>query len=132
MFYGTAAVSTLLFILTVIVIRDRPPLPPSQAQAVLPCSPLEDYSYRQSIINLVKNKAFILLLISYGILTGAFYSVSTLLNQMIMSSYVGQDQEMNAGRIGLTLVIAGMVGSILCGLWLDHTKTPDVQCHINC
>ncbi|XP_024147092.1 feline leukemia virus subgroup C receptor-related protein 1 [Oryzias melastigma] len=123
MFYGTAAVSTLLFILTVIVIRDRPPLPPSQAQAVLPCSPLEDYSYRQSIINLVKNKAFILLLISYGILTGAFYSVSTLLNQMIMSSYVGQDQEMNAGRIGLTLVIAGMVGSILCGLWLDHTKT---------
>uniref|UniRef100_A0A3B3CTX7 FLVCR choline and heme transporter 1 n=1 Tax=Oryzias melastigma TaxID=30732 RepID=A0A3B3CTX7_ORYME len=56
-----------------------------------------------------------------GILTGAFYSVSTLLNQMIMSSYV--DQEMNAGRIGLTLVIAGMVGSILCGLWLDHTKT---------
>ena len=30
---------------------------------------------------------------------------------------------MNAGRIGLTLVVAGMVGSILCGLWLDYTKT---------
>lgn len=34
-----------------------------------------------------------------------------------------QNQELNAGRIGLTLVVAGMVGSILCGLWLDHTKT---------
>lgn len=48
------------------VIKDRPPLPPSHAQAVLPNSPSEDYSYKQSIINLVKNKAFVLLLISYG------------------------------------------------------------------
>uniref|UniRef100_A0A3B4TZ88 Choline/ethanolamine transporter FLVCR1 n=1 Tax=Seriola dumerili TaxID=41447 RepID=A0A3B4TZ88_SERDU len=119
MFYGTAAVSTALFILTVIVIKDRPPLPPSQAQAVLPDTPPEDYSYKQSIINLMKNKAFVLLLISYGIMTGSFYSVSTLLNQMIIACY----EELNAGRIGLTLVVAGMVGSILCGLWLDHTKT---------
>ncbi|XP_041832546.1 feline leukemia virus subgroup C receptor-related protein 1 isoform X2 [Melanotaenia boesemani] len=121
MFYSTAAVSTGLFVLTVIVIKDRPHLPPSQAQAVLPGSPLEDYSYKQSIINLMKNKAFVLLLISYGILTGSFYSVSTLLNQMIMAYY--QNQELNAGRIGLTLVVAGMVGSILCGIWLDNTKT---------
>lgn len=121
MFYGTAAVSTGLFILTVIVIKNRPPLPPSQAQAVLPNCPLEDYSYGKSIINLFKNKAFVLLLVSYGILTGSFYSVSTLLNQMITHCY--ENQELNAGRIGLTLVVAGMVGSILCGLWLDHTKT---------
>lgn len=26
-------------------------------------------------------------------------------------------------ELGLTLVLAGMVGSILCGLWLDYTKT---------
>uniref|UniRef100_A0A3Q4GRS9 FLVCR choline and heme transporter 1 n=1 Tax=Neolamprologus brichardi TaxID=32507 RepID=A0A3Q4GRS9_NEOBR len=87
MFYGTAAVSTVLFVLAVIVIKDRPPLPPSQAQAVLPDSPPEDYSYKQSILNLVKNKAFVLLLITYGIMTGSFYSVSTLLNQMIMTCY---------------------------------------------
>uniref|UniRef100_A0A667YB80 Choline/ethanolamine transporter FLVCR1 n=1 Tax=Myripristis murdjan TaxID=586833 RepID=A0A667YB80_9TELE len=119
MFYGTAAVSTVLFILTVIVIKDRPALPPSQAQAVLLDSPAENYSYVQSIVNLFRNKAFVLLLISYGIMTGSFYSVSTLLNQMIMACY----EELNAGRIGLTLVIAGMIGSIICGLWLDHTKT---------
>ncbi|XP_033503711.1 choline/ethanolamine transporter FLVCR1 [Epinephelus lanceolatus] len=121
MFYGTATVSTVLFLLTVIVIKDRPPLPPSHAQAVLPDSPPDDYSYKQSILNLIKNKAFVLLLISYGIMTGCFYSVSTLLNQMIMACY--ENQELNAGRIGLTLVVAGMVGSILCGLWLDYTKT---------
>ncbi|XP_059944476.1 heme transporter FLVCR1 isoform X3 [Mesoplodon densirostris] len=74
MFYGTSAVATFLFILTII-----------------------------------------------GIMTGAFYSVSTLLNQIILTYYEGE--EVNAGRIGLTLVLAGMVGSILCGLWLDYTKT---------
>ncbi|XP_030261063.1 choline/ethanolamine transporter FLVCR1 [Sparus aurata] len=121
MFYGTAAVSTCLFILTVIVIKDRPSLPPSHAQAVLPDSPPEDYSYKRSIVNLIKNKAFVLLLITYGIMTGSFYSVSTLLSQMITACY--ENQELNAGRIGLTLVVAGMVGSVLCGLWLDHTKT---------
>lgn len=121
MFYGTAAVSTVLFVLAVIVIKDRPPRPPSQAQAVLSDCLSEDYSYKQSIVNLVKNKAFVLLLISYGIMTGSFYSLSTLLNQMIMDCY--KNEGLNAGRIGLTLVVAGMLGSILCGLWLDHTKT---------
>uniref|UniRef100_A0A1A8IZV6 Choline/ethanolamine transporter FLVCR1 n=2 Tax=Nothobranchius kuhntae TaxID=321403 RepID=A0A1A8IZV6_NOTKU len=123
MFYGTAAVSTGLFILTIIVITDRPPLPPSPAQAALPGVPLESYSYKQSIINLIKNRAFVLLLISYGILTGSFYSVSTLLNQIILDCFKNQNQELNAGRIGLTLVVAGMFGSILCGWWLDRTKT---------
>ncbi|XP_061481230.1 heme transporter FLVCR1 isoform X2 [Rhineura floridana] len=121
MFYGTAAVSTLLFILTALVFKKKPKYPPSQSQAVLLDVSPEDYSYKQSIINLFRNVPFILLLISYGIMTGAFYSVSTLLNQMIVFHYKGE--ELNAGRIGLTLVVAGMVGSVICGLWLDHTKT---------
>uniref|UniRef100_A0A8B9ZDY3 Choline/ethanolamine transporter FLVCR1 n=1 Tax=Anas platyrhynchos TaxID=8839 RepID=A0A8B9ZDY3_ANAPL len=121
MFYGTAIVSTLLFFLTGVVFEEKPKYPPSHSQALLQALPPEDYSYKQSIINLVKNIPFVLLLISYGIMTGAFYSVSTLLNQMIVTYYEGE--EVNAGRIGLTLVVAGMVGSIICGLWLDYTKT---------
>ncbi|XP_049724311.1 feline leukemia virus subgroup C receptor-related protein 1 isoform X1 [Elephas maximus indicus] len=121
MFYGTSAVSTLLFILTIIAFKEKPQCPPSQAQAALRDSPPEDYSYKKSIRSLFKNLPFVLLLITYGIMTGAFYSVSTLLNQMILTHYQGE--EVNAGRIGLTLVVAGMVGSIICGLWLDYTKT---------
>ncbi|KYO43622.1 heme transporter FLVCR1 [Alligator mississippiensis] len=121
MFYGTAIVSTILFLITGVVFEERPKYPPSQAQAVLRDQPPEGYSYKQSIINLFRNVPFVLLLISYGIMTGAFYSISTLLNQMIITHYPGE--ELNAGRIGLTLVVAGMVGSIICGLWLDYTKT---------
>ncbi|XP_001488734.2 choline/ethanolamine transporter FLVCR1 [Equus przewalskii] len=121
MFYGTSAVATLLFILAVIAFKEKPQYPPSQAQAAIQDSSPEEYSYEKSIRNLFKNIPFVLLLITYGIMTGAFYSVSTLLNQMILTYYKGE--EVNAGRIGLTLVVAGMVGSILCGLWLDYTKT---------
>ncbi|XP_033000688.1 feline leukemia virus subgroup C receptor-related protein 1 [Lacerta agilis] len=121
MFYGTAAVSTFLFILTAVVFKEKPKYPPSQSQAVLLDVSPDDYSYKQSMINLFRNVPFVLLLVSYGIMTGAFYSVSTLLNQMIITHYEGE--EVNAGRIGLTLVVAGMVGSVICGLWLDHTKT---------
>ncbi|XP_007481426.1 feline leukemia virus subgroup C receptor-related protein 1 [Monodelphis domestica] len=121
MFYGTASISTFLFILAGIAFKEKPRYPPSKSQAVLQDHLPEDYSYKKSIINLFKNIPFVLLLISYGIMTGAFYSLSTLLNQMILAEYKGE--EINAGRIGLTLVVAGMVGSILCGLWLDYTKT---------
>ncbi|XP_062066305.1 heme transporter FLVCR1 [Lepus europaeus] len=121
MFYGTSAIATLLFILTAIAFKEKPQYPPSQAQAALRDSPPEEYSYKKSIRNLFKNIPFVLLLVTYGIMTGAFYSVSTLLNQMILKYYPGE--EVTAGRIGLTLVVAGMVGSILCGLWLDYTKT---------
>uniref|UniRef100_A0A4X2KZE7 Choline/ethanolamine transporter FLVCR1 n=1 Tax=Vombatus ursinus TaxID=29139 RepID=A0A4X2KZE7_VOMUR len=120
MFYGTASVATFLFILTVIAFKEKPPFPPSESQAVIQHN-VSEYSYKQSIMNLFKNMPFVLLLISYGIMTGSFYSVSTLLNQMILTYYEGE--EVSAGLIGLTLVVAGMVGSIFCGLWLDYTKT---------
>lgn len=41
----------------------------------------------------------------------------------VNDSCVLQDEEVNAGRIGLTIVVAGMVGSLICGFWLDKTKT---------
>ncbi|XP_019284272.1 feline leukemia virus subgroup C receptor-related protein 1 [Panthera pardus] len=120
MFYGTSSVATFLCFLTVIAFKEKPQYPPSQAQAALQNSPPAEYSYKKSIRNLFRNVPFVLLLITYGIITGAFYSVSTLLNQMILTYYKGE--EVNAGKIGLTLVVAGMVGSILCGFWLDYTK----------
>uniref|UniRef100_A0ABI7W6L8 Choline/ethanolamine transporter FLVCR1 n=1 Tax=Felis catus TaxID=9685 RepID=A0ABI7W6L8_FELCA len=120
MFYGTSSVATFLCFLTIIAFKEKPQYPPSQAQAVLQNSPPAKYSYKKSIRNLFRNVPFVLLLITYGIITGAFYSVSTLLNQMILTYYKGE--EVSAGKIGLTLVVAGMVGSILCGFWLDYTK----------
>ncbi|GAA6213665.1 feline leukemia virus subgroup C receptor-related protein 2 isoform X3 [Lates japonicus] len=121
MFYISAGVATVIFILVVIVFQERPEIPPTQAQAQARSIPPEEYSYTASILRLLRNKPFMLLVVSYGLNVGCFYAVSTLLNRMIIEHYPGE--EVNAGRIGLTIVIAGMVGSLICGIWLDKTKT---------
>ncbi|XP_072545275.1 choline/ethanolamine transporter flvcr2a isoform X1 [Salminus brasiliensis] len=121
MFYITAGVATLIFILVVIVFQEKPAIPPSQAQAAMRSMSPQEYSYLASIRRLIYNKPFVLLIITYGLNVGCFYAVSTLLNRMIIDHYPGE--EVNAGRIGLTIVIAGMVGSLICGIWLDKTKT---------
>ncbi|TRY88480.1 hypothetical protein DNTS_005160 [Danionella cerebrum] len=121
MFYITAGVATFLFVLVIIVFQDRPEIPPTHSQAAARRIPPESYSYTASIRRLLRNKAFILLVITYGLNVGCFYAVSTLLNRMIIEHFPGE--EVNAGRIGLTIVIAGMVGSLICGVWLDRSKT---------
>ncbi|MCI4395655.1 hypothetical protein PGIGA_G00194460 [Pangasianodon gigas] len=125
------AVGTLLNQMIIKHYPERPALPPSQSQASARLIPTESYSYPSSILRLLRNTPFILLIISYGLNVGCFYAVGlnvgcfyavgTLLNQMIIKHYPGE--EVNAGRIGLTIVIAGMVGSLICGIWLDRTKT---------
>ncbi|KAI1897896.1 hypothetical protein AGOR_G00087990 [Albula goreensis] len=121
MFYMTAGVATLLFVLVALVFQDRPEIPPTQAQVTARSIPPEQYSYTASILRLLRNRPFVLLILTYGLNVGCFYAVGTLLNRMIIEHYPGE--EVNAGRIGLTIVIAGMLGSLLCGIWLDRTKT---------
>ncbi|XP_064195581.1 heme transporter FLVCR2-like isoform X1 [Anguilla rostrata] len=121
MFYMTAGVATLLFILVTLVFQDIPEIPPTQAQVTARSIPPEQYSYMASILRLLRNKPFLLLILTYGLNVGCFYAVGTLLNRMIIEIY--EDEEVNAGRIGLTIVIAGMLGSLICGFWLDRTKT---------
>nr|XP_020446816.1 feline leukemia virus subgroup C receptor-related protein 2 isoform X2 [Monopterus albus] len=121
MFFISAGVTTFIFILVVIMFKEKPEIPPTLAQAHARSIPPNEYSYMASILRLLRNKPFMLLVVSYGLNVGCFYAVSTLLNRMIITHY--PDEEVNAGRIGLTIVIAGMVGSLICGLWLDKTKT---------
>ncbi|XP_057344285.1 feline leukemia virus subgroup C receptor-related protein 2 isoform X4 [Manis pentadactyla] len=61
------------------------------------------------------------ILVIIGLNAGAFYALSTLLNRMVILHYPGE--EVNAGRIGLTIVIAGMLGAMISGIWLDRSKT---------
>uniref|UniRef100_A0A3P8RMC3 FLVCR choline and putative heme transporter 2 n=1 Tax=Amphiprion percula TaxID=161767 RepID=A0A3P8RMC3_AMPPE len=121
MFYISAGVATFIFVLVIIVFQERPELPPTQAQAQARSIQPDEYSYMASIFRLLRNKPFMLLVVSYGLNVGCFYAISTLLNRMIIEHYPGE--EVNAGRIGLTIVIAGMAGSLICGIWLDKTKT---------
>ncbi|XP_023668675.1 choline/ethanolamine transporter flvcr2b-like isoform X3 [Paramormyrops kingsleyae] len=66
MFYGTAVVATVLFILVMAFFREKPDVPPTQAQVMACSMSAEYYSYGASILRLLRNTSFILLIVSYG------------------------------------------------------------------
>ncbi|KAK6642701.1 hypothetical protein RUM43_004203 [Polyplax serrata] len=109
MFYSVAVFTSFVFIAIVTVFKSAPPVPPSRAQIA---QKENEKSFSHSMKKLLLNRGYILLLISYGIMVGVFYAISTLLNQ---------GKEEDAGRIGLTIVVAGMLGSVICGIALDKT-----------
>ncbi|XP_008506972.1 choline/ethanolamine transporter FLVCR2-like isoform X1 [Equus przewalskii] len=119
LFYITGGVATLCFLLVIIVFKEKPINPPNRAQSQNPALTFSDAL--SSVIRLFKNLNFVLLVISYGLNVGAFYSLSTLLNRMVILHYPGE--EVNVGGIGLTIIIAGMLGTVIPVIWLDKTKT---------
>ncbi|KFW63896.1 hypothetical protein AS28_13560, partial [Pygoscelis adeliae] len=122
MFFMTAGVATALFILVVIVFKEKPPHPPSRAQALIQSRPTEKYSYVQSILHLFRNTNFLLLMVTYATraASGCPHKAAVLLVGVCVSP---QGEEVNAGRIGLTIILSGMVGALISGIWLDRTKT---------
>lgn len=72
-----------VFFFSQIVFQDAPRYPPSPAQAAI-LQEAATTTYLNWIKALVKNWNFIILVISYGINVGAFYGISTLLNQCIL------------------------------------------------
>ncbi|CAC5380054.1 FLVCR [Mytilus coruscus] len=120
MFYMGAGVTTFFFIMVILIFKNAPPMPPSKAQ-MLSVQNESNEHYGESLIRLVKNRGFILLTLTYGINTGSYYAISTLLNPIVLYYFEGHQKD--AGQIGLTIVLAGVVGSIVAGVWLDRTKT---------
>ncbi|KAL6256394.1 hypothetical protein P5V15_012507 [Pogonomyrmex californicus] len=123
MFYIVAAFTSLILILILFLFKSAPPLPPSSAQIEQKKTNESEgqvkTKFLTSIKNLCLNRGYLLLLLSYGINVGVFYAISTLLNRLVTEQF--PKSEKDAGRIGLTIVCAGMVGSIVCGILLDKT-----------
>ncbi|KAH1013362.1 hypothetical protein HUJ04_002363 [Dendroctonus ponderosae] len=107
LFFGVAILTSTLLVLILIFFRNGPPTPPSYAAQH---QNEEKTSFVQSLLNLAKNRSFVLLLLAYGINVGVFYAISTLLSEIILTFYEGADRD--AGRIGLVITVSGMVGSV--------------------
>lgn len=118
MFYIVAAFTTVILVLIISFFKSEPPLPPSPAQAVQRDAESTE-NFFQSVKKLVTNVGYLLLLLSYGINVGIFYAISTLLNHIVLAYFPYHEKD--AGRIGLTIVCAGMLGSVVCGIVLDKT-----------
>ncbi|XP_050424867.1 feline leukemia virus subgroup C receptor-related protein 2-like isoform X2 [Adelges cooleyi] len=123
MFLSFAIVNSIVFILVLWLLKAEPALAPSHAQIVQRQNrddpTIVNDAFISSMKALMKTNGYVLLLISYGINVGAFFAISTLLNQFILLYFPGHEEDV--GRIGLTLVLCGLGGSILCGYILDKT-----------
>ncbi|XP_072394876.1 uncharacterized MFS-type transporter C09D4.1-like isoform X2 [Diabrotica undecimpunctata] len=108
-------------IVVLVYFPKEPPLPPSNAQALLRLNKQEfDTSvFFKSIKKLFLNRGFVIHMVAYSINIAVFSAVGTLLNQFILQFFEG-DYE-NAGWMGFVMVISGTVGSIIFGILLDKT-----------
>ncbi|CAG8801042.1 11645_t:CDS:2, partial [Dentiscutata erythropus] len=75
----------------------------------------------------LSDKLFMILTISYGIVTGGVYALSTLLSQMILPVFEKFD-ESTVGFLGFLIVVAGMIGSLVIGVYLDRTLAYESSC----
>ncbi|KAH7953700.1 hypothetical protein HPB49_011494 [Dermacentor silvarum] len=110
--------SCVCFFIILFAFDDKPEYPPSYSE-MLNRRRKERPSFSAAFRTLLTDVNFWLLLLSYGINTGAFYAISTLLNPVILVYFPGE--ETFAGWLGLALIVSGLVGSWLCGMALDRT-----------
>ncbi|KAL1237481.1 putative MFS-type transporter -like protein [Trichinella pseudospiralis] len=120
LYFLTATLTSAVFLAVLLGVSERPPLPPSIAQSLINNSTYTKGQFKQSVYSLAKQASFVQLAFTYGLNVGAFYAVSTLLNQTLLPYF--PNEEKNIGIVGLLIVLTGLLGSVLCGWWLDRTK----------
>ena len=92
LYYGLGAVTFLLFVLVFFTFADKPKKFANRAslrRSEIKTDELDQEGvldsfklYGQSLLRLMKDKAFVLLTLSYGLNVGVYYAISTLLNQV--------------------------------------------------
>ncbi|CAL8108474.1 unnamed protein product [Calicophoron daubneyi] len=75
--------------------------------------------FKGSLMRVIKNPSFMLLLCSYGINTGTYYALGTLLNLILLQFFPA---DAPIGWVGFLLIISGIIGSIIGGIVLDKSK----------
>lgn len=138
LFLGITIISTLTTSLIIFLFDHGPSKPPGMARlqqikqeialaesGIMPLfnddktSTNSNYGFGSLLYDLLTDRNFVLLMISYGLNVGVFYAISTVLNQMIAPTW--NDASKLVGRLGLVMVISGMFGSVISGYILDKT-----------
>ncbi|CAG5103408.1 Oidioi.mRNA.OKI2018_I69.chr1.g760.t1.cds [Oikopleura dioica] len=135
MFVVGTGLCAISFLSILVFFRNEPDRPPSEAEALRRAENITKNHgskdalkvYKKALSDLLKNRSYIFLMISYGINGGSYYAISTLLPQLLGPSF--EDSSLSTsekdtlfGWMGLCFIVAGLVGSILGGLALDASK----------
>jgi len=120
MAFAVAIACSVLLLILLVLFKSEPPTPPSLAQLKIKESDEESIGFLKTLTQLLSNPSYVSILIANGTVTGVFYALSTLLNQIILEYYPGASKD--AGIIGLVIILSGMIGVLIFGAILDKFK----------
>ncbi|XP_046751897.1 feline leukemia virus subgroup C receptor-related protein 2-like isoform X2 [Diprion similis] len=117
-----AIACSIVTLAVLLFFQNEPSMPPSESRA------LQRYTHESfgkgflvSLKMLVtKNRNFIILWNTYGLITGIFNSMPILLNPFFLTHF--KNCEVDLGIINLLLCLLGTIGSIIIASILDKTK----------
>ncbi|KAG0274371.1 hypothetical protein BGZ95_009858 [Linnemannia exigua] len=118
------AVLSIVSIIPVFFVADRPPTPPSPSAAEALQQTVEE-PFHISLKKVGTNKQFLLLLLVFGSLVGIFNSVTSLLATFTAPYGYTSKQ---AGYLGAGMVLAGLLGAAVSGPLVDRTKQYKTVC----
>ncbi|XP_061643715.1 solute carrier family 49 member A3 isoform X2 [Phyllopteryx taeniolatus] len=104
----------ICFLATVAVRSSAPPTPPSASAEFSTSEP-----FMQGVKLLLKNRAYLVLLLCFGSGVGVFTCFSTLLDQILCVQGYTNDF---AGLCAALFIVFGIVGAALLGRYVDKTK----------
>eukprot|EP01125_Pyxidicula_operculata_P017726 TRINITY_DN6242_c0_g1_i1.p1 TRINITY_DN6242_c0_g1~~TRINITY_DN6242_c0_g1_i1.p1 ORF type:complete len:391 (+),score=22.75 TRINITY_DN6242_c0_g1_i1:21-1193(+) len=108
-----SVITTVPTILVTVWFQSKPEVCPA------PSGMVERHGLRESLIILTKNKSFILMFFAFGMSVGAFYALTTLLQQMgEVYSYTPTE----TGWLGFLIVVVGIAGAVVAGVVTDKTQ----------
>jgi len=111
--FFTAVLGSIMITPIFIFFRNKPASPPSKS------ADTEKYSYKQSLKSLFGNKNYLLFICSTGLFFGLYNVLATVL-QPILKPFGYTTVE--AGNFGAVTIVAGLIGSIVVGVYVDKTK----------
>lgn len=107
--------ATVICVLFCFVIRDRPVHPPS----LVALKQQEDENFCEMLLNAIKNKQFVLIMLIFGCLDGVFIGIGVVLDPFFKALGFGTSQ---ISALGGIFVICGVLSALVIGYVLDKTS----------
>ncbi|XP_046751836.1 uncharacterized MFS-type transporter C09D4.1-like [Diprion similis] len=120
-FWGSALCCSVVAIAIILLFKDEPLLPPSDARALQKLhKERSPEGYWPPVKRILRNRDFILLWNSYGIIMSVLGSTNTVLNSLCLVHF--KNSEQLAGNLGLAIVGTGGLGTVFLAIIVDKTK----------
>ncbi|XP_045482815.1 uncharacterized MFS-type transporter C09D4.1-like [Harmonia axyridis] len=123
MFIYNIIASMVVLVIVIIFFRSKPTTPPSRSQASLATQEKDKkLTFWMAIKGFVRNKDFMIILLSFGINFGMWNSNGVLFNQIYTTYFPNADNDRDLGILTFATVLSGgCLGSIIFGYILDRT-----------